>query len=72
MKDLPIFEIEIDLDFFIEAVEFNNQYNNGKWSDWASGKEIIDVYTSTEGAIYKYTEDRELIESKLNEYMLTR
>ena len=59
---------EVYLDFFVEAVLGNNEINGGKWSQWESGKEIIDVYTDFGDTPYSVTfiDDREYIESQLD------
>ena len=36
--------IELDLNYFIECVEENNDINNGRWSDWEDADEILNVY----------------------------
>lgn len=61
--------IDIDLDFFIKAVEENNHNNNGKWSDLASADEIIETYTSTENIKYNFIDDIDFIKYHL-EYMI--
>ncbi|UZS72949.1 hypothetical protein OQB66_00985 [Pseudomonas syringae] len=63
---------EVDLDFFVEAVLGNNQMNGSSWSQWDSGKEIIDVYTDFGEIPYSVTflEDREYIESQLDKIIL--
>lgn len=36
---------ELNLEFFINAVEENNIINDSDWTVWRDSKEIIDVYT---------------------------
>lgn len=60
---------EVDLDFFINAVEYNNHYNNGKWSDWYNSEEIIETYTSTEDIEYLFIKDIDYIKKHLD-YMI--
>ena len=59
---------EVDLDFFVEAVLGNNEINGGTWSQWESGKEIIDLYTDFGDTPYSVTfiESREYIEGQLD------
>ncbi|HEJ5745073.1 TPA: hypothetical protein SL763_005068 [Pseudomonas aeruginosa] len=63
---------EVDLDYFIEAVEGNNEINGGNWSQWASGKEIIDVYTDFGDTPYLVTfiDGKDYIESELDRMIL--
>jgi len=61
--------IDVDLDFFIRAVEENNKINNAKWSQWYDSSEIIETYTSIENVKYNFTEDINYIKSHLD-YMI--
>lgn len=58
-------KVEVDLQFFINAVE----NNNGKWEDWENGDDIIEVYISTlciEETDYIVTQKLSYIKNELN------
>lgn len=45
-------ELEVGVNYFIDAVKDNNNSNNAKWSDWDSANHIINTYTIDDR--YKY------------------
>lgn len=65
--------IKADLDFFINAVEHNNIYNNGKWEDWQDGEEIVNIYTDNESEELKYefSPSRKYVINMLNNFYIT-
>ena len=58
--------VEVDLEWFVRAVEDNNIYNDGSWKNWKNGLEVIEVYTNSEGIEYIYDEDKDYIIEQLN------
>lgn len=59
---------EVDVDHFIEAVEQNNDLNQGRWLDWDNADHIIETYTSLENGLYAVNkDDLQDIKEKLNE-----
>lgn len=64
-------EIEVGVNFFIDAVKENNIANDSQWIDWNNAEQIIDVYTQDERSSYIFVGGRanvtKELEAKLKE-----
>lgn len=52
-----------------EAVEENNHVNDGKYSDWSGGHQIVSVYLEDNDHVSDDAELRGVIESALDDWL---